>query len=163
MKCPNCYSELKETDQYCGNCGIKVNVKNTTGYQQDFVEETKSIQTNNYQQKSTEDDENIPKVKQDYFENPEHLTAIAAILFFVVPVISAAFAQTKFLSGIATGIFAGSPLAAIVLLIYTRIKFPEHRGSKILFIVVIILTILSVLVVGLLFAIFFKLLLELAN
>lgn len=116
MKCKNCGNELKENDIFCSQCGKRV------------------------------DDNKEPIIENDEtsidYSKANILTAISAILIFVIPWIISNLCMrydgtdiANFLRSLDTII----PLAGIATLIYTRIKFPKHALSRVFLILLIIL------------------------
>ena len=138
MVCSNCQKEIEETVNYCPKCGKKI--------------EKNSIQnntTNNPTEKTVPSEEINPatvEVITDENEKANVLCLISLCLFYMgsfflglIPVLG------KFLTPL-------SPLAAIIIMIYVRIKYPSNTFGKVLMILYIINTIL--LILGFIFLLF---------
>ena len=141
MKCKKCGNELRENDLFCSQCGERVDenvvINNINENNSEAIREIKSDEVIKDNTEKKENNEVIIDYKKANI-----LTAISAILIFVIPGILTNI-SLRFESGSNIANFFKSldtivPLTGIAILIYTRIKFPKHILSKVLLIVAII-------------------------
>lgn len=138
MICSNCQKEIDETVNFCPKCGKKIekeSIQNNTTKSQ--AEKNDSFQEINPATVEVITDEN---------EKANVLCLISLCLYFLgsfllylIPIFG------EFLTPL-------SPLAAISIMIYVRIKYPSNTFGKVLMILYIINTIL--LILGFIFLLF---------
>lgn len=133
MYCTNCGKKLEENEIICQNCGNNSLTSNN------------NIQNkNNIQTISEEDNKKANKL------------SILSIILFISPEILILLSDLiekiinnqkiiMLITNIFTSLYTLAPLAALTLLIYTRIKYPENKRSKILLILMIIIIIIYII------------------
>ena len=138
MICSNCQKEIEETVNFCPKCGKKIekdSIQNNTTNSQ--AEKNDSFQEINPATVEVITDEN---------EKANVLCLISLCLFYMG---SFFLSLIPVLGKILTPL---SPLAAISIMIYVRIKYPSNTFGKVLMILYIINTIL--LILGFIFLLF---------
>lgn len=143
MYCGNCGKELLENAKFCQYCGT---VQNEEANQK-AVSTTQQI--NNYK--------NIDKVENPSDNRPANtLCTISLCLYFGGPILTVLlyiiryviFSTSAMLSGVVAmlgGLSSFSTLAAYVLMIVARIKYPTSKYAKVVMWIYIILLILEII------------------
>ena len=134
MKCDKCGEMIEPGDLFCTNCGTSVKVQQPTVPQQlpNYQVVIPQQQLPNYQVVVQQ-----PQIAADDKKNANILCIISLILYFAAPIFALLMAIVFSLisedaSMLSTGITSISRIAAYVLMIVARIKYPESTFAKIL-------------------------------
>lgn len=125
MYCSNCGKEIKETDKFCTECGLKVERK-----ENNKVETTVVV------------GENAVKPNQENLEKAKSLCIISLICMYGLGFVGVLVRDS---APLLVNILALGPLAAWVLVIVARVKYKESKFAKILLIVYIVQTVLIII------------------
>lgn len=131
MFCKNCGKKANDNDKFCTNCGAKLS-------------NTNENKGNNNKKSLTNDENNIANILSisSFF-----------IMIFGLPIICFIDAIIPQIKNITNSIKVFLPEIALILLIYTRVKYPQNKLSKILLIIYIVFYIIVILSIVIFFII----------
>ena len=146
MKCPKCGIELEEGLNFCTNCGTDLKAKITN---ETIIKEENKIDSlkGSYElpnsDKNINNDSNNTMLSQGNSTSsnddmPTILCIISLVLYFMGGTI---IGMLPILRGIG---FLG-PLAAIGIMIYVRVKYPNNLFGKVIMWIYIVFTILTII------------------
>ena len=156
MICNNCGNEIPEGSSYCNKCGNKIE---TQVESKEIIENTTEEVINVENVDNTENTENTINqndniVSEDDDKNANNLTALSAILIFLVPILGGVFLEfiENYRNSSSTNFIRSlSVISGLTILIYTRIKYPKNRASKIVLRVFLGLIAVWVIIIALVF------------
>ena len=121
MYCSNCGKEIKEDEKFCQNCGKEI-VRDGNVKEEVVLEAERVDEVNN----NVEADPNLDKSKEEFDNSQANLLCtISLILMYGVWVLSMFIPAASTVSSI-------SSIAAIVLMIVARVKYPKNTFAKVL-------------------------------
>lgn len=145
MKCKNCGIEITEDCKFCTNCGTPVEeVQNTTPSTQTVEDNRIEIQNAVNINTSVEDDKKANK-----------LCIISLVLKYVPSIIiggvyGASVDSSNSIANALTLLLGLGPLAALILMIYVRVKYPKNTFGKVLmwlYIIEIVFSLIALVII----------------
>lgn len=146
MVCSKCGKEIDETLNFCPNCGNNLKEQVEENKIDDVPESKEEVKENNPLKGSYEitnnnnseiSEEDLLKIKETEMAN--NLCVVSLLLYFLGGFVFG------FIPGLGKILGMLSPLAAIGIMVYVRIKYPQNIFGKVLMIVYIVLTILAII------------------
>ncbi len=149
MKCSKCGTEISEELNFCPNCGNNLKENGAPNITEaNIIEETPKNEeiVNDDPLKGSYEipkDNNVSQSVQQPDQNDDQLPTTLCIISLVL----------YFLGSVVAGLIPGlgpifrllSPLVAIGIMIYVRVKYPNNTFGKVLMILYIVLTILAII------------------
>lgn len=145
MKCKNCGIEITEDCKFCTNCGTPIGEtttqENNSTPSTQKVEPTQTIVNNNVN--TLEDDKKANK-----------LCIISLVLKYVPSIliggVYSAVDSSNSIANALTLLLGLGPLAALILMIYVRVKYPKNTFGKVLmwlYIIEIVFSLIAIVII----------------
>ena len=146
MYCINCGRELKDNEKFCPECGLKVETNQKETVKAEKVTKNTKVES--------EEKQYVKGMKNDTL-----LCIISLICMYgtglIAIILTAIGRMVPFIEPITTlvqGFLVLGPLAAWILVIYTKVHYKDSRFAKILLIIYIVQLVLAIIAIILIIA-----------